>query len=59
MSDEKKFAAQDAIFDAVAKLVADVDKKFDNPQVKAKSLRDLAFAYRLAAGGAQPGSLGE
>lgn len=56
---EAKERASKAIFDAVAQGMADITSRDDafGPVDFARTIRELAFAYRLAAGGAQPGSV--
>lgn len=55
---QKKTAAQEAIFEAITKEIAVIENDHELPVgVATKSLKDLAIAYRLAAGGAQPGGV--
>ena len=50
-----RYSAQAALFASIEKL-AEEASKFGVPN-GAPALRDLALAYRYAAGGAQPGSV--
>lgn len=52
-----KERAQMALFDAVAQGIADLADSSHNVTAQSQRVRDLAFAYRLASGGAQPGSV--
>lgn len=53
-----KERAQKAIFDAVAQGIADLQANQTwTVAGQSDQLRNLAFAYRLASGGAQPGSI--
>lgn len=52
--------AQKAIFDAITAGVKEIRDSVDDGYTvsnQSSRLRDFAFAYRLAAGGAQPGSV--
>jgi len=54
---DAKNKAQLAVFAAIEKEAADVDAANVNSGTKAAIVRDLALAYRFAAGGSQPGSI--
>jgi len=54
MQNETKMAAQDALFDAIGHSAENVTKAALRATEKAAVLRDLAEAYRLAAGGSVP-----
>lgn len=54
MANETKLAAQDALFEAIGDLAENITKAALRGTEKATVLRDLAEAYRLAAGGSVP-----
>lgn len=53
----EKHAAQKAIFDGIVAAAKDLGDETYASSYQAEVLKDLAFAFRLAAGGPQPGSV--
>lgn len=51
-----KTDAQDALFDAITKTTEEALGAHASVTARASALRDLALAYRYAAGGQQPGA---
>ncbi|WP_157559752.1 hypothetical protein [Nocardioides sp. Soil777] len=51
---QKKEEAQEAIYAGIARVAGEM--KDWTPDTQATMLRELAAAYRMAAGGQQPGS---
>lgn len=48
--------AQEALFAAITEVVPKLDG-YSNASARANILKDLALAFRLTAGGAQPGGI--
>lgn len=55
MARESYLAAQTAIYKAIADVIKDSEDFAPGP--RAEVLRDVAYAFRLTAGGPQPGSV--
>ena len=55
--DPNKAAAQKSLFTEIQKLTDEVGAGGLHANPKATALRDLALAYRLVAGGPQPGGI--
>ncbi len=49
---------QQALYAQIEEIATNAVPKLGNAIVQAQALRDLALAYRFAAGGPQPGSPG-
>jgi hypothetical protein len=56
MSDTNKLAAQEAIFEEIARQAKSIENDL-LPREMAPAIRDLAVAYRHAAGGPQSGGV--
>lgn len=54
-----KTETQDRLFEAIKTVTKAIEgmSEYAGPQTQAQALRDLALAYRYAAGGQQPGGV--